>query len=235
MTSDASTHPEQLDAPPGPRPGPGPGAHPRQGLRVLAGLIVLICLPEAVLLLTDHGLLGSPRWRPLAYQYGAFWAGLLYGWQPNYTAQPALMFATYSFLHTGPAHLAGNMLALGWLGQRLLARMTPLAFVAVWLAAMLGGAAMFGTLSRNPAPMVGASGAIFGLAAAWILGDWQDRRRHQPRWTALRPALLMTLLLAALNLGTWALQSGQLAWETHLGGFLAGGAVTAGVLWRGRQ
>ena len=50
---------------------------PLHRYRVLCVLIVLLCLPEIVLFLSDHAVLGSPRWRLLAYQYGAFWAGLL--------------------------------------------------------------------------------------------------------------------------------------------------------------
>ena len=202
----------------------------RRQYRVLIWLICLTCLPELILLMADAGLIGLPRWRILAYQYGAFWAGLLYGWQPNYATQPALMFVTYAFLHTGPMHLLGNMLGLGWLGARIIGRWGPWWFGTVYLASMLGGAAGFGALTQSPAPMIGASGAIFGLAAAWMVGEGQDRRHAgQTRWArlglALGPALGLILVLAGFNLITWLMQNGQLAWETHLGGFLAGGAV----------
>ena len=206
--------------------------HPgRAHHRVLICLICLICLPEITLLLADRGLIGSARWRLLAYQYGGFWAGLLYGWKPNYAAQPGLMFVTYAFLHTGPAHLIGNMLGLGWLGVRLIDRWGAARFIGVYLAALLGGAAGFAALTHSPAPMIGASGAIFGLTAAWMLGEWQDRRARVLQagpwgwaalWSSLGPALGLTLVLVIFNLITWALQNGQLAWETHLGGFLAG-------------
>lgn len=198
--------------------------------RVLIGLIGLICLPELVLFLADTGIIGTLRWRSLAYQYGAFWTGLLYGWKANYGTQPLLMFITYGFLHTGPGHLIGNMLGLGWLGKRVIDRWGAGRFIWLYLTAMLGGAAGFGVLAQNPAPMVGASGALFGLMAAWMVGEWQDRRRSgqaagQSHWAALKPALGLTLALIGFNLITWVLQSGALAWETHLGGFLAGGLV----------
>ena len=194
---------------------------------MLIGLIGLVCLPEMILLLADYGLLGSPRWRLLAYQFGAFWAGLLHGWQPNYSAQPGLMFFSYAFLHTGPAHLTGNILGLGWLGARIIDRWGSGRFVGIYLASLLGGAAGFGILTYSSAPMIGASGAVFGLAAAWMLGEWQDRRAGaqaagQSRWAALKPAVGLTLVLIGFNLVIWLLQNGQLAWETHLGGFLAG-------------
>jgi membrane associated rhomboid family serine protease len=40
-------------------------------------------------------------------------------------------------------------------------------------------------------------------------------------------------VFVALNAATWVLQGGHLAWETHLGGFLAGAGLTA--LWRGKN
>ena len=83
---------------------------------VVLTLVILMCLIEAVLQLADHGLVGSARWRQLAYQYGAFWAGLLHDWQPNFRLQPASMFLTYSMLHGGLGHLLGNLAALLALG-----------------------------------------------------------------------------------------------------------------------
>ena len=44
-------------------------------------------------------------------------------------------------------------------------------------------------------------------------------------------AVGIILMLVGLNAATWVLQGGRLAWETHLGGFLAGLALT--LAWRG--
>lgn len=193
-------------------------------------VLALLCgLPELALLGADGGLWGSARWRPLAYQNGAFWAGLLHGWQPNYAAQPVTMFVSYAWLHAGPGHLAGNLLALVWLGPGVVARRGTLGLALFWGAATLGGAAAFGLITTNPAPMVGASGALFGLAAAWTVAEVQGARGLRAR--ALR-ALGIILLLVGLNAATWALQGGHLAWETHLGGFLAGLVLV--VVGRGR-
>ena len=190
-------------------------------------LALLSALPELALLGADWGFWGSARWRPLAYQNGAFWAGLLHGWQPNYAAQPVTMFASYAWLHAGPGHLAGNLLALVWLGPRVVARHGTLGLALLWGAATLGGAAAFGLITTNPAPMVGASGALFGLAAAWTVAEVQGARGLRAR--AIR-ALGITLSLVGLNAATWALQGGHLAWEAHLGGFLTGLALAAA--WR---
>ena len=67
--------------------------------------------------------------------------------------------------------------------------------------------------------MVGASGALFGLAGAWKAWDWQEARAHRgPLW----PIVLWVLGIALLNGVLWVAQGGLLAWEAHLGGFVAG-------------
>ena len=211
-------------------PAPPTGsARPRPRHGVLIALILASVLPEVILLAADFGLIGSQRWRPLAYQYGAFWAGLLHGWQPNFAAQPVTMFLTHMFLHTGPLHLIGNMLALMVLGQTSLERHGPRQFALVYLAAGLGGGAAFGLLSQSAAPMVGASGAIFGLAGAQLIWRWQDQRSAElSRIRSLAELCGGMLGLVVINILMWWTQGGQLAWQTHLGGTLVG-AVAAGV------
>lgn len=213
-------------------PSPPEAPRPRGGQSlVLAGLIGLCCAIELTLVAADHRLLGSPLWRGQAYQYGAFWAGLLYNWRPNYEAQPWLMFASYAFLHGGPGHLFGNMLTLFFLGTIVDERVGQGGLLAIYAVSAVGGAAAFGLLTTSPQPMVGASGALFGLAGAWQYWDWADRRRAGQRtW----PVWRMVLGLVALNLLLWWWMDGLLAWETHLGGFIAGWAVAVGLARIGR-
>jgi membrane associated rhomboid family serine protease len=193
-------------------------------------LVALCALPELMLLGADWGMWGSARWRPMAYQYGAFWAGLLYGWRPNYAAQPVVMFASYGWLHAGPGHLLGNLGALIWLGPEIVARFGTRGFMALWAVCLLGGAAGFALLTSSPAPMVGASGALFGLAGAWLV---DAMRRMQRRRERLWRGVLGMVALLAINAVAWALQGGKLAWETHLGGLLAG--LVFATAWCGRK
>jgi len=188
------------------------------GRAALAVLVLLPCLVELVFLGADHRLWGTVLWRPMAWQYGGFWAGLLHGWQPNYAAQPVTMFLTYSLLHTGPSHLLGNMATLILLGNMVLARVSAGRLLALYAVSALGGALVVGVMSRSPAVMIGASGAVFGLAGALAVWDAEARRAE-----GLGDRLvLMALGLAGLNLATWWLQGGNLAWQAHLGGTLAG-------------
>lgn len=182
---------------------------------VLFALLCLCCGLELILMAADAGLIGSRRWRMLALQNGAFWSGLLRDWQANYPYQPLAMFGTYSALHTGAMHLIGNMIALIWLGPTLIDRLGQGRFSLLWILSAFGGALCFALLSKTPVPMVGASGAIFGLFGALTALDYRTRGQ-------LSAVFAMSAALAVLNIATLILERGSLAWETHLGGYLAG-------------
>lgn len=179
---------------------------------------------ELTLTAADLGLVEPPRLRQTTYEYAGFWPGLLDDWRPNYPAQPYLMFFTYGFLHGGIVHLGVNMLTLFSLGAAISDRVGEFRYSAIYGASILGGAAGFGLLAPGLVPMVGASGALFGLAGAIIAWEFLDRRRLR---VSIAPVWRMVVLLAGLNLVLWWAMDGHLAWETHLGGFLTGLAVAA--------
>jgi rhomboid protease GluP len=89
------------------------------------------------------------------------------------------------------------------------------------LGAIAGGAA-FGALTRGAYPMVGASGAVFAFLGVWIAWDW---RRHRAHGVSTGPVARRVAVLAGLNVVIYVGLGGMLAWEAHLGGFLAGLAV----------
>lgn len=186
---------------------------------ILLVLIALCTSLELVLMLADWGILGSKRLRALAYDYGGFWPGLLDNWRPNFTAQPYTMFATYAFLHGGVAHLVVNMITLWSLGNVVIARVGTKGFALLYLSALIGGAVGYALLASDVRPMVGASGALFGLiggALAWL---YVDRYTYNEGLLAVFQAVVMLVLL---NLILWWAMNGQLAWQTHLGGFISG-------------
>lgn len=150
----------------------------------------------------------DPAWRGPAMRWGAVWPGRPPGW--------AALIA-HAFLHDGALHLAGNLAALWVLAARLKGGMSPTGFLSLWTLAAIGGGVVFRLISDTSAPMVGSSGALFGLAGALLAQE-------------VRPApqrLAWALGLAALNLAAWAWTGGILAWQAHLGGFLVG------VIWAG--
>lgn len=183
-------------------------------------VIAALCiLPDIVLTGADWRLWGQPSWRLLTYQYAGFWPGLLGNWQPNYAAQPVVMFVTYGFLHAGPWHLAVNMVTLFLLAGPVAARIGARGFLWAYALSLLGGALGFAALTTGPTPMVGASGGLFGLAGALLALEF-DRRIG--RGLPVRSVLAMVFGLAAGNaILTWT-SGGGLAWQAHLGGFVAG-------------
>ena len=206
------------------RPPAPPGPLLRLPDPMILALIAVYCGIEAVLQGADHRLWGTVLWRPLAYQYGGFWAGLMRGgWLANYPGQTAAMFVTHSSLHAGLSHLLGNMLALVALANLLADRIGRLEFLALWALSALAGAFVFGLIGPASQPMVGTSGALFGLAGLLLVREAQSRRADGQSLRAVLFTVLGWLLgLAALNLASWWLQNGILAWQAHLGGFLAG-------------
>lgn len=186
---------------------------------VLLSIIVICIFIEAALQGADYGLWGSPRWRGLTYQNGGFWRGLLGSWQPNYPTQPVAMFTTYGFLHGGFLHLFVNMITLISLGRIVIERVGQLGFTAIYVLSLLGGALGFALLSSAIQPMVGASGALFGLAG--VLISWEHTALRLAR-EGLWPVIRVVVLLVLLNIVMYWSMDGNLAWETHLGGFLAG-------------
>ncbi|WP_109566116.1 rhomboid family intramembrane serine protease [Jannaschia seohaensis] len=189
---------------------------------LLWGAIALCVGIELVLQAADHGLIGDRRWRGLAYDYGAFWSQLLRGWRPNYAAQPWTMFASYAVLHGGLWHLTFNMVTLWSLGRAVAERAGAGGLASLLAGGTLGGAVGHGLLSAAPVPMVGASGALFGLAGALLVWAWADRRDARE---TQRPVIVAALVLVGINLVMWWALKGQLAWQAHLGGFVAGAAL----------
>lgn len=185
----------------------------------LYALILVCCIVEVVLSLNDLGLIGFDRARRVVYDYGAFWPGLLQDWKPNYALQPVVMFATYAVLHGGVVHLCVNMITLWSLGRAVLDEVDHGKFLLLYFGTSLSGAAGFALLAPTLRPMVGASGSLFGLLGALVTWRYLDRVADRE---GRQYVVQVILLLVALNLVLWWAMNGQLAWETHLGGFLGG-------------
>jgi membrane associated rhomboid family serine protease len=193
---------------------PTVGNHP-----AVLWLVALTCVPEIVLTLGETGLLGFERLRGLFLMHGAFWNGLLDGWAPIFPGQSVTMFFTYAALHGGLLHLVGNMVAVLALGGIVVARIGARGFLLLYAVSVLAGAMGFALLSGAESPMIGASGAVFGLIGAWKFWEWQLR---QHLGSPMRPLWRSLVGLAVLNVVLWLLLSGMLAWEAHLGGFVGG-------------
>ncbi|MFN4128205.1 MAG: rhomboid family intramembrane serine protease [Paracoccaceae bacterium] len=180
-------------------------------------IVILICI-ECLLTGADLGLWGDRRWRAWAFVQFSFrpimWE---MGWE-FWPGQRIGMLLTHIFVHVGFFHMAGNVLSLALL-LRLLGWLRSWAFLGVGLVAALGGAFAFWAFTPVAASMTGASGAISGLAAFWIV---RRLRQNPVRWKAIAAGLVLFTVLVALE----ALPGIATAWQAHLGGAVPGAAIS---------
>lgn len=184
----------------------------------LIALIVVIELGIQVLAAT--GTLPAPR--QIAMSAGAFWSPIARGAAGIYPGQGVVMFLTYGLLHGGLIHLAVNMLSLATIAERLYPLMGRARFWLTYLLSQIAGAATFALMEPTLRPMVGASGAIFGLAGALVA--WSALQRHR-RGLSQMPVFKAVALVIGINVALTLLMQGAVAWQAHLGGALAGAAL----------
>ena len=133
-------------------------------------------------------------------------------------------FITYMFIHSGPLHLAFNLLALFVFGGPVEERMGGRQFLTYYLLCGLGGAALsFLLMQFRPVELViGASAAVYGvmLAFAWA---WPN----QPIYVFPFPEPIAAKWLVTFAVGISLVlalvpTSDKVAHLAHLGGFAAG-------------
>jgi len=163
----------------------------------------------------------------------------------RYTGPYALDFyafispVTYAFLPGGWTHLFVNMIWLAAFGSPLANRMGPLRFMAFWVFTALA-AALFHFLAHmtGNVPVVGASGAISGMmGAASRFGFRIGRLDGKPAFAGPMLSIGQSFLSRAVVtfLAAWFLVNlvagmgwispgidSPIAWQAHIGGFIAG-------------
>lgn len=181
---------------------------------ILAALSVAVAAVELLLQLT--GLLpDAETWFTL---YGAFWPQLFHGARPVYPGQVAAMFVSYGFVHAGLLHLGMNMLALVAVGRQIGSIMPAGRIALIYALSQIGGGLGQLWLGDGTTPMVGASGAIFGLVAAeFAVVLVVLRRRGLPVSRLASPLAQFVGLNLLLTLAVPAI-----AWQAHLGGAVVG-------------
>jgi membrane associated rhomboid family serine protease len=147
---------------------------------------------------------------------------------------------TCSLLHASFAHLAVNMIWLAAFGAPLAQRLGAWRFAAFWVVTALCATALhFFTHLGDLSPLVGASGVVSGAMGAAARFGFATRGNSGPRAfsgapltfaEALRSRSVVTFVLvwALVNFisGAGVIDMGQgsasIAWQAHVGGFLAG-------------
>lgn len=127
---------------------------------------------------------------------------------------------TAAFLHSPSSllHILFNMVALYSLGPALEQVLGHLRFLALYIVSALGGTAASYVFLPPNGTSLGASTAIFGLFAAYIVLGIRQRLDIRPM-----------LVLLGLNLAIGFVPGLNVDWHGHLGGLLAGGLMMAGL------
>jgi membrane associated rhomboid family serine protease len=130
---------------------------------------------------------------------------------------------TAAFLHAGLLHILFNMWALWWLGAIVENALGHWRFLLLYLASALAGSA--GALVWSPdKPVVGASGAIFGLLGAGLVLEY--------RATGQLAGSFMTMIV--INLAITFGFSSYISAGGHVGGLIGGVLGAALIVLRGR-
>jgi rhomboid family protein len=142
-------------------------------------------------------------------------------------------FFTYMFLHGGGSHLIFNMIALWFFGPRLESRWGTKGFLKFYFACGVGAALVhaiytltFGyrviyhdEIVRGMIPMIGASGAIYGILLAFAL-YWPDQPVYLYMLIPMKIKYVMILFGVIEFINTIGASGSNISHITHLGGLV---------------
>lgn len=135
-------------------------------------------------------------------------------------------WATYPLLHASLLHLAGNLVALWLTSPAAEAAVGPGRTVAVFFAASTAAGLVHLLLpaTGGAGPLVGASGAVFGLLGLSAVRFWRARLRlgglvEVPAAVLIAVALVLQAALAIARPGDVT------SYAAHVGGALCGGLL----------
>lgn len=134
-------------------------------------------------------------------------------------------FVTYMFLHGGLTHLLFNMIGLWMFGSQIEARWGRGPFLLYYVVCGLGGALTYGLFNlfgmESFVPMVGASGAIYGILLAYGL-MFPESVILLAMIVPIKAKYAVILFGLIELLSTMSGTSGGVAHLAHLGGMATG-------------
>ncbi|WP_043497509.1 rhomboid family intramembrane serine protease [Georgenia sp. SUBG003] len=142
--------------------------------------------------------------------------------------QQPYRFLTSAFLHGGTLHLALNMYALWVVGSVLEPALGRWRFISLYLLSAIGGSVAV-LLLADPAgvswstPVVGASGAVFGLFSAIFI----VLRRFGRDATQILVLIVLNFVIGFVFAG--------ISWQSHLGGAITGAVLAAAYVYAPRR
>ena len=140
----------------------------------------------------------------------AMWYAGAYGFEEPWR------FITHGFVHApgNIMHIGLNMLSLWWIGRPLEQALGSLKFSVIYFASLIGAGIAVLLLTNPLTPVVGASGAVYGVFGGLV---WLSRRAG----ISLGP---LAIVLAINLFASFTLPG--ISWEGHIGGLIVGLALT---------
>jgi len=166
----------------------------------------------------------------------------LSGAETPWASAPALLTPlTATFLHSNFLHLATNLLVFVWCGHAVERALGRASMVIIYvIGAYAAAASQWLGDPHAIVPMIGASGAISAIMAAFALSFGRPRmftgNARVNRWLHIAH-LLVAWIVIQLMVGWVAREQGfMLATPAHVGGFIAGLLLQRPLLlWRFRK
>jgi len=197
----------------------------------------LLIAANVLVFLLEQSVITGPRSAHLLLQsYGLIPVEIV-----NAPAENLVTVFTSMFMHdpTGWLHLGGNMLFLWIFGDNVEDALGHLRYLAFYLlAGVAAAAAQIAVGPGSPVPMVGASGAIAGVLAAYaslypraaitvlnpipILWIFFGLFFDLPAWIVIAEFFLVNLVNGVSSTAQATGGAGGVAFFAHLGGFVAG-------------
>lgn len=177
--------------------GDSPVAYTLIAITTVAGLAQWLTSLSGDSIVTNFGAY-SPQFTDLQHEYG----------NGSVAFEPWRML-TSGFLHMGTLHFVFNMLSLWIFGRALEPAIGSLRFAVLYLVSVLGGSLAVAMFSPETW-VVGASGGIFGLFAAWFL----VLRTTGQDATSMLVLIGLNVVISFTNPGV--------SWAAHIGGLVIG-------------
>ena len=157
------------------------------------------------------------------------WGGTVLAPDQPLQVPEGLTLITYQFFHGDVLHLLSNMLFLWVFGDNVEDAVGHVKFLAFYLlCGIAGGLAHAFMLPDSRLPLIGASGAVAGVIAAYLI------LHPRVRVWVLAFRFIPLRISAAWVLGVWVVTqfvmialapADQVAWWAHVGGVVAGAVL----------
>ena len=172
------------------------------------------------------------EWRSAAFLLFAFFPiEFNTPYKELFFGQNFTMFFSYSLLHGNFFHMIVNVAILFALGKQIEEQVGMINFILIFVSTAVIGAVTYQILaSENPAPMVGASGGVFGFFGFLKGNELFFRLKNN---LTILPFLNLVFGLVVLHIILILLHPSiipfEIGWHGHLGGFVFG-VLLAGVI-----